>query len=255
MTITPTCERESQYKVSWEEEGTNDGAQEDRVGREVGCEAVRVREQLPWAHDEAHKGCDVSTTSDVDESRKEGRQVASCADGVGSDVGSQLSDDETDRDECNSGAGAAGGVAVEESAQEVEGRPHVLAEDDGRGRGDDDCGPCVSAVSTCGGGVHILPKKETIPKVKGRAMSWGRMTLAGCLEREAKSTAFVMRVATVARDGSVRVHSSSGIAVLTVTDGTHHRTDEDPPDCARAGESGLRENRSSSTGLLQGPDE
>lgn len=105
---------------------TGDGAEEYGVGREVGSKAVRILQELPWTHDQSNNGCDIASAADIlysnqtwfwregwedthNESREKCREIATCRDRVGGDVGAELSQDKAGRDEPDAETGGTTG--------------------------------------------------------------------------------------------------------------------------------------------------
>lgn len=90
---------------------------------------------MPRAHCESDCCRNVSSSTDVDELGEERGEVASSRKRIRGNVDSDLSDDETDADDRDSGTSCArGGRAIgggkEEAGQDLRRTPDELAEDD-----------------------------------------------------------------------------------------------------------------------------
>lgn len=112
---------------------SSDGAEEHTVGGKIGGKLVAVLEQLPRADGETNNCTDVSSTADIDPSRKQSRHVSTSRDGVGGDVGTKLRKGEghgNDKDSETLG----GATVVDELVKQVKGIPDRLAVHDGRCR-------------------------------------------------------------------------------------------------------------------------
>lgn len=94
---------------------------------------------LPWAHDEADECADVAAAADVDEARQQGGHIRAGGDGVGGDVGTELSEGKSGRDHEDAKAlGGADARLVQELLEKVQRVPDCGAEDHHRGRRDND---------------------------------------------------------------------------------------------------------------------
>ena len=106
-----------------------DGAEQAGVTDEPADDVgVGRREQLPWAHRQSKQPGDHATGAETNQAREQVGEVVGGRDDVSADVDVERGDEDGDeRDECNDG--------LMECADELDGIPDGMAEENDRGRG------------------------------------------------------------------------------------------------------------------------
>lgn len=136
---------------------TADGGQEDGVAGQICGEVVGGFEQIPGADGEADDGCEIPSSTDVDESGEQGSQIATSGDRVGGDIGAKLdeihfnqrlmgrvwnpaylSEDESTRDEPDTKSSSMARAVLQELRKQVDRGPDGFAVNNLGRRGDDD---------------------------------------------------------------------------------------------------------------------